>query len=113
VIVKRYIIPTIIFLFLLIPITIEFNHKYDITIHNNSDETIIAYVYRIDHKLKKLGDFMSGVAEIKPDKEWTVNKPEGLYRITLMRAKDSKFILESNGFILNDDIYLNWPHSRL
>lgn len=110
---KRYIIPTIIFLFLLMPLTIEFNHTYDITIHNHSDETIIAYVYQIDHNFKKFGDFMSGVSEIKPDKEWTVDKPEGLYRITLTRAKDSKFLLESNGFILNTDINLNWPYSYL
>lgn len=110
---KRYIISTIIFLFLLIPITIEFNHKYDITIHNNSDETIIAYVYQIDHNFKKFGDFMSGVAELSPDKKRIFNKPEGLYRITLMRARDSKFLLESNGFILNTDINLDWPYLYL
>ena len=109
---KRYIIPTIIFLFLLMPLTIEFNHTYDITIRNSSDETIIAYVYQIDHNFKKFGDFMSGVAEIGPDKEWAVDMPEGLYRITL-KDSDSKFLLESNGFILNTDINVNWPYLYL
>ena len=110
---KRYIITAIILTAILLPITIEFNHKYDITVRNSSDKTIIAYVYRIDHNLKKFGDFMSGVAELSPDKEWTVSRSEGLYRITLVRALDSKTLLESNGFILNTDINLDWPYLYL
>ena len=110
---NRYIITAIVLTAILLPITIEFSHKHDITIRNSSDKTIIAYVYRIDHNLKKPDDFMSGVAELSTDKEWTVSRQEGLYRITLVRAVDSKTLLESNGFILNTDINVDWPYLYL
>lgn len=101
---KKVILIITILIFSFVGIVAANSNYYKIKFHNQSKETVIYYLYQIDHKIEHVSKPIAFViGTLNPGEYWQVSREAGGYYYLEWRSETDDLLIKLDPFYLNKD----------